>query len=186
MDPQSHQEKRDVQAEEEQPEHSRRGGSCRLERKGGFRKSDGRGGPSCAVRSGRMRPGIFIPCQDRHVCGSPLSGIRQSVSPNWRTFLPDSAFALLESRRDVFDGATHHGRLVAHHRRGPHDHRDPLLPVPLHRCAAPGRRTDPHRRGRRSGHKTAIPPVSGVRTEPAIRAVCSNAARGWAAETTGR
>src|SRR5256885_5638893 len=84
------------------------------------------------------------------------------------------------------DGATHHGRLVAHHRRGPHHRRGRLLPVALHRCAAPRRRIDPHRRGRRSGHETPVPPVSGVRTEPAIRAVCSNAARGWAAETTGR
>src|SRR5437660_5900070 len=84
------------------------------------------------------------------------------------------------------DGATHHGRLVAHHRRGPHYRRGRLLPVALHRCAAPRRRIDPHPRGRRSGHETPVPPVSGVRTEPAIRAVFSNAARGWAAETTGR
>jgi len=52
MYPQGHQEKRDVQTEEKQPEHGRRRGRRGLEREGGIRKSDGRGGPSCAVRSG--------------------------------------------------------------------------------------------------------------------------------------
>src|SRR5439155_11074710 len=51
--------------------------------------------------------------------------------------------------------------------------------------AAPGRRTEPTFRGRRSGHETAIPPVCAVRTEPAIRAVCTHASRGWAVETAG-
>src|SRR5712691_8334377 len=51
MDPQGDQEKRDVQTEEEQPEYSRRRGRRSLERERDIRIGDGRGSPSCAVRS---------------------------------------------------------------------------------------------------------------------------------------
>ena len=50
--PQGDQEKRDVQPEEEQPEHGRRRGRRGLERERDIWIGNGRGTPSCEVRSG--------------------------------------------------------------------------------------------------------------------------------------